>query len=193
MTQLSRIREKLDLIGEKYLVKETLDRLIEKFAPSYTISQLCDTSMISPLKRWVRYINNINRDIEDPYRIADLYFWLEPYMFGGLGVYQMYGYSTQLIEWYTVYNTQISGERIIGKTKYIFRKERPSFFYGVTAAESSNITYRVMSRERAMIEMLREGKTFRTLPRGIDRDTLMDMAQKYAPKATIAIIKNLCL
>lgn len=29
-------------------------------------------------------------------------------MFGGLGVYQMYGYSTQLIEWYTVYNTQIS-------------------------------------------------------------------------------------
>jgi hypothetical protein len=51
MTQLSRIREKLDLIGEKYLVKATLDRLIEKFAPSYTISQLCDTGMISPLKR----------------------------------------------------------------------------------------------------------------------------------------------
>ncbi len=51
MTQLSRIREKLDLIGEKYLVKDTLDKLIEKFAPSYTISQLCDTGMISPLKR----------------------------------------------------------------------------------------------------------------------------------------------
>ncbi len=75
-------------------------------------------------------------------------------MFGGLGVYQMYGYSTQLIEWHTVYNTQISGERIIGKTKYIFRKQRESFFYGVTTAESGNITYRVMSRERALIQML---------------------------------------
>ena len=192
MTQLSRIREKLDLIWEKYLVKATLDRLIEKFAPSYTISQLCDTGMISPLKRWVRYINNINREIEDPYRIANLYFWLETYMFGGLGVYQMYGYSTQLIEWHTVYNTQISWERIIGKTKFIFRKQRESFFYGVTTAESGDITYRVMSRERALIQMLWEWKTFRTLPRGIDRDTLIEMAEKYTSKATLAIIKNLC-
>ena len=113
-------------------------------------------------------------------------------MFGGLGVYNMYGYSTQLIEWYTVYNTQISGSRIIGKTKYIFQKERPSFFYGITTAVSNQITYKVMSRERAFIQMLREGKTFRTLPQGIERNTLKEMAERYATKSITETIRNLC-
>ena len=193
MTQLARIREKLDLIGEKYLPKATLDKLIAKFAPSYTVAQLCDTKMITPLKRWVWYINNINRTMEDPYRIASIYFGDELYMFGGLGVYQMYGYSTQLIEWYTVYNTQISWERIIGKTRYIFRKQRESFFYGMTTAASGDITYAVMSRERALIQMMREGKIFRTFPARVDKDTLINMAEQYAPKSILTMIQKLCI
>jgi hypothetical protein len=51
MTQLSRIREKLDIIGEKYLDTTILQKLLVKFAPSYNISQLCDTGMITPIKR----------------------------------------------------------------------------------------------------------------------------------------------
>lgn len=192
MTQLARIREKLDLIGEKYLWRGLIEKLISKFAPSYTISQLCDTGIISPLKRWSWYINNINRTIEDPYQIADFYFEKETYMFGGLGVYQMYGYSTQLVDWHTVYNTQISAERIIGKTRFIFRKQRESFFYGITTAESNGVRYNIMSRERACIQMISEWKTFRTLPRGVDRDKLIDMAEKYTSKSTQALIKKLC-
>jgi hypothetical protein len=51
MTQLSKIREKLDIIGEKYLDTNVLEKLLAKFAPSYSISQICDTGMISPIKR----------------------------------------------------------------------------------------------------------------------------------------------
>ena len=193
MTQLARIREKLDLIGEKYLTKEVVDILRGKFAPSYTISQLCDTGMVSPLKRWVAYINNINRDIEDPYRIADIYFWSSLYAFGWLGVYQMYGYSTQLIEWYTVYNTQIAWERIIGKTKYIFRKQREGFFtYGCTTAQSGNTAYRVISKERAIIQMIGEWKIFKELPQNIDKKLLLEMAKNFTSKTLYSTIKTLC-
>lgn len=108
-------------------------------------------------------------------------------------MYQMYGYSTQLIEWYTVYNTQVSGDRIIGKTKYIFYKERPSFFYGKTTNKSGNTPYYVMSRERSFIQMLREGKTFKTLPQGIDKNILIDLAKQYASKSIISVVNNLCL
>ena len=86
----------------------------------------------------------------------NLYFEGALYAFGGLGVYASYGYSTQVIEWYTVYNTQVSGERIIGQVKFIFIKQRESFFYGITTSENKLGSYRILSRERALIQMTRE-------------------------------------
>ncbi|MDP2103449.1 MAG: hypothetical protein Q8K26_00840 [Candidatus Gracilibacteria bacterium] len=192
MTQLSKIREKLDIIGEKYLDTSVLEKLLAKFAPSYSISQICDTGMISPIKRGKFYINNVNRDIENPYKIADMYFEGVGYMFGGLGVYNVYGYSTQLVEWHTVYNTKISGERIIGRTKFIFKKQRNGFFYGETEQKSGRYIYKIMSRERAFIQMLQEGKVWKKLPENIDVKKLLSLAEAYSTKNIYNSIKKIC-
>jgi hypothetical protein len=164
-----------------------------KFAPSYNISQLCDTGMITPIKRWKSYINNVNRDIENPYKIADMYFEWGKYMFGGLGIYNMYGYSTQLIEWHTVYNTKVTGERIIGKTKFIFRKQRENFFYWEITQKSGEYIYQTMSPERAFIKMIQEWKIWKKIPENIDKNKLLQLSEKYSTKTLYNSVKKICL
>lgn len=193
INQIKKIREKLAFYEEVFIPRAVLEKLILKFAPSYTISDLCRKKVISPLKRWGDiYINNLSRDIQDPYQTAKLYFEDELYAFGGLGVYASYGYSTQVIEWYTVYNTRISGERIIGNSKFIFRKQRESFFYGITSAKNKFGSYQILSRERAFIQMLREWKTWNTIPKDIDTKKLLDLAKKYASAKIYKQIQSLC-
>ena len=51
INQIKKIREKLDLYREVFVPREVLEKLITKFAPSYTISDLCRKKVISPLKR----------------------------------------------------------------------------------------------------------------------------------------------
>ena len=138
INQIKIIREKLDLYRKLFIEREVLEKLLDKFAPSYTITDLCRKKVISPLKRGGdTYINNLSREIQDPYQTIALYFQNDIYAFGGLGVYASYGYSTQVIEWHTVYNTRFSGDRIIGNVKYIFIKQRESFFYGITTGKNT--------------------------------------------------------
>lgn len=193
INQIKKIREKLDLFTEVFVPREALEKLISKFAPSYTISDLCRKKVISPLKRWWdTYINNLSREIQDPYKTAKLYFWDDIYAFGGLGVYASYGYSTQVIEWYTVYNTRVSGERIIGNVKFIFRKQRQSFFYGIATAENKFWSYQVLSRERAFIQMLQEGKAWKRVPPDIDQKKLLDLARDHTSSTFYKKIQTLC-
>lgn len=63
----------------------------------------------------------------------------------------------------------------------------------MTTAVSGDITYCVMSRERALIQMMREGKIFRTFPPRVDKETLIKMAEQYAPKSILTMIQNLCI
>ncbi len=51
INQIQKIREKLDLYGKIFVPREVLDKLIVKFAPSYSISDLCRKKVTSPLKR----------------------------------------------------------------------------------------------------------------------------------------------
>ena len=193
INQIKKIREKLDAYREVFVPRKVLEKLITKFAPSYTVSDLCRKKVISPLKRWWDiYINNLTREIQDPYQTARLYFEDDLYAFGGLGVYASYGYSTQVIEWYTVYNTRVSGERIIGKMKYIFRKQRESFFYGIITEKNKFWNYQMLSRERAFIQMLREWKIWKSIPANIDREKLLELAKKYTSIALYKQIQSLC-
>ncbi|MBW7954957.1 hypothetical protein H3C61_04045 [Candidatus Gracilibacteria bacterium] len=191
--QISIIRDKLRLYDEKFIEKDKIDKLLSKFAPSYKIKDVTSLGLISPLKRGQIYINNLSNKIEDPFVIADLYFQGKDYAFGGLGVYNMYGFSTQVVEWYTVYNKLISGDRIIGKTKFIFKKQKPNFFYGIITKKSGDNSYLVFSPERAFIQLLKEGKNFNELPKNIDKENLLQMAKKYAPKTIISKIEKLCI
>jgi len=191
--QISIIREKLRLIDEKFIDKTILNKLLTKFALSYTIKDLCSLWIISPLKRWKIYINNLSNKLEDPFVIADLYFGWKDYCFGWLWVYNMYSFSTQVIEWYTVYNLEVSWDRIIWWTKFIFKKQKPSFFYWIIKAKSWLNKYLVFSPERAFIQLLKEWKNFNEIPYNINVETLLKMAKKYAPKTIFSKIEKLCI
>lgn len=191
--QISIIRDKLRLYDEKYINKELLDKLLSKFAPSYAIKDLTSLWLISPLKRWKIYINNLSNKIEDPFVVADLYFEWKDYTFGWLWVYNMYWFSTQVVEWYTVYNKFISWDRIIWKTKFIFKKQKPSFFYWIIAKKSWDKSYLVFSIERAFIQLLKEWKNFNELPKNLDKDKLLKIAKKNSPKTIYSKIEKLCL
>ena len=75
-----------------------------------------------------------------------------------MSVYNMYEYSTQMAQRHTVYNTKIYGKKIIGNHRYIFKKKRSSFFWGRQLRKKQGITYYVMTKERALIEMVLENK-----------------------------------
>ena len=190
--QIKKIREKLDLYAKKYIDREMLEKILTKFGPSYSVQDISRKWLITPLKRGKYYMNNLSREYKDPFKTADMYFEWDIYAFGWLGVYAMYGYSTQVIERYTVYNTKISGERIIGNVKFIFSKQRESFFYGIVSKKNNIGTYKVMSPERAFIQMLKEWKTFKNIPENIDASKLLTLAKKYATKNLFDEISQLC-
>jgi hypothetical protein len=191
--KLAILREKLKIYNEKYLDKDFLDKLLEKFAPNYKIRDLVRYGLIKVIKRWKYYLNNLSDELENPYKIIDLYFEWKTYMFWWLWVYNMYDFSTQIIDRFTVYNTTFSWEKKICNYRYIFKKERPSFFYGMTTVKSWNYTYKVMSPERAFIQMLKEWKKFNNLPLKVKKTKLLNLAKKYAPKYILSKIKEICL
>lgn len=191
--QISIIRDKLRIYDEKFIEKEKIDKLLSKFAPSYKIKDITSLWLISPLKRWQTYINNLSNKLEDPFVVADLYFGWKDYAFGWLWVYNMYWFSTQVVEWYTVYNKMLSGDRIIWKTKFIFKKQKPNFFYWIITKKSWDSSYLVFSPERAFIQLLKEWKIFNELPKNIDKDNLLKLAKKYAPKTIFSKIEKLCI
>jgi hypothetical protein len=115
------------------------------------------------------------------------------YCFWWLWAYNTYWFSTQVIEWYTVYNTKISWNRIIWKTKFIFKKQKPSFFYWIINKKSLDYEYKIFSVERAFIQLLKEGKIFKELPKNIDKEKILKLAKKYAPKTIFSKIEKLCI
>lgn len=190
--QIKIIREKLSL-SEKILDKSFLDKLLNKFAPSYKIKDLITLKLLSSLKRWKYYLNNLNRELENPYEIAKTYFEWDKYMFWWIWVYNSYWFSTQIAEWYTVCNTKISWNRIIWKTKFIFKKQRESFFYWSIVNKNWNDKYNVMSIERAFIQILKEGKNFSELPNWVNKEKLLNLAFKNSPKTIVSKIEKICI
>lgn len=186
------MREKLTLYREAYISVDMLEKLLAKFAPSYTTSDLCDKWLITPIKRGRYYINNLSLDIKNPYIIGALYMEGEIYSFGGMVVYNRYGLTEQIAEWYTIYNTKISWQRVIWGAKFIFRRQRDSFFYGITESVLGWQTYRLLTRERALIELLKEWKTYNELPKNIDRDILINLSKQYSSRKIQSQVSLLC-
>lgn len=115
-------------------------------------------------------------------------------MVGGLYLYNRYGFTTQLADRMTVYNTVYSGKREIAGAKFIFKRVRPSFFRGKekrqSVKESQGIVYYRMTLERAVIQLLieTEGKPefandiyYQLKTGSIDSKKLMEFTKKYVP------------
>lgn len=190
--QIKQLRERLSIYGDLIIDREQLEKLIHTFAPSYKVSDLTLKWLISPIKRGKSYINNYSNQEQDAYKIVDTYFEWVRYMIWGIQVYNSYALSTQSAEWYTVYNTRVSGKRIIWKNKFIFKKQVPSFFYGSKLVKQWNFSYSIMTPERALIQMIKDKNTPEYLPRSIDKKILRDMAKKYCSKNVINKIMKLC-
>lgn len=190
---IAKIREKLDVYAEAYIKRELVEKILDKFAPNYSVSQLCDMELLIPIKRGKWYINSKTRKYINPFVVGDLYMWDELYMFGWMMMYNRYGISDQVAEWYTIYNTKISGKKIIWPAKFIFVRQRESFFYGFKKEKFENYSYKVMSNERAFIQALKEKKEFYTIPYKIDCLKLKKLAEKNTSKIINNKIEELCI
>ena len=49
-----------------------------------------------------------------------------------------------------------------------------------------------MTRERALIEQIKEKKRYTTLPYGVDKDKLLSLAREYASETVLATIEKIC-
>lgn len=190
--QIQQLRDRLRIYWKLIISNQQLKKLLQKFGPSYKISELSLKWLISPLKRGKKYINNLSEEEQDPYRIIDAYFDGENYIIGWIDVYNFYGLSTQVAEWYTIYNTKVSGKRIIWKNKFILKKQSSSFFYGQKKRIKANTQYIIMTPERAVIQMIKDQSIPEYIPKSVDKEKLLIMAKKYSNKRIQNKIIQLC-
>lgn len=193
INKIAKIREKLDIYGKPYITEELLQKLLDKFAPNYTITNLCNIWLISPIKRGKVYINNKYDAFVNPFVIGDLYMWDDLYIFGWLWVYNRYSLTEQVADWQTVYNTKISWKKIIWSSKFIFVRQRENFFYWWKKEKFDEYSYNIMTIERAFIQIIKEWKEFNNLPYWINKDKLLKLSLKYASKTIISKIEKLCI
>lgn len=156
INQYKKIEEKLRIYAKPFIDISLLQKIIDKFAPNYKIFQLSSRGLISPIKQGELYLNKTYRQYISRYAILWKYMTWKTYMIGGIYLYNQYGFSTQLANRITVYNTIYDGKREIAWAKFIFKKMRPSFFRGKQKKQSQGIYYYVMSPERALIQLLKE-------------------------------------
>ena len=193
INKIGKIREKLDLYWKPYIEEELLQKLLDKFAPNYSITNLSNLWLITPIKRGKIYINKKYNAFVNPFVVGDLYMWDDLYMFGWLWVYNRYSLTQQIAEWQTIYNTKISWKKIIWNSKFIFVRQRENFFYWRKKEKFEQYSYEIMTIERAFIQMIKEWKDFNQLPYWINKDKLLKMVKKYAPKTIISKIEKLCI
>lgn len=193
INKIAKIREKLDLYWDSYIKEEFLQKILDKFAPNYTITQLCNIWIITPIKRGKVYINNKYSLYVNPFVVWDLYMWEELYMFWWLWIYNRYSLTEQVAERYTIYNTKISWKKIIWNSKFIFVRQREKFFYWWKKEKFKEYSYETMTIERAFIQLLKEKKEFRNIPYWVNKEKLLKMAKKYSSKTIISKIEKLCI
>ncbi len=187
------VREKLDLYRKPYIDVVYLQKILDKFAPNYTIKQLCNQDIVRPIKRGKWYLNTKSREFINPFVVGGLYMGDELYVFGGMSVYNRYSLSEQIAEVYTIYNTRISWAREIVGIRYDFVRQRESFFYGIQQEKTDEYQYSIMSPERAYIQMIREGKTFTVFPKNIQKSLLLSLSEANASQPLQSLIKKSCI
>ena len=103
--------------------------------------------------------------------------------------------STQMPEWYTIYNTLRSWKKIIaGNYKYIFKEVSPSFFYGIKKEKRNGYTIHIMTPERLLIQMIKEGSSLefvQELPSRVNKKRLFAMGEKHVSKRVLSRLHDL--
>jgi hypothetical protein len=181
------------LYGKPYITEELLQKLLDKFAPNYSITNLSNLWLIIPIKRGKVYINNKYNAFVNPFVVGDLYMWDDLYMFGWLWVYNRYSLTEQVAEWQTIYNTKISWKKVIWNSKFIFVRQRENFFYWWKKEKFDEYYYNIMTIERAFIQMIKEWKEFSNLAYWINKEKLLKLTKKYASKTVLSKIEKLCI
>lgn len=199
MTKSQIIKEKLTYYNKPFITKDFLQKLFDKFAPWYTPAEASKRWLIQPLKSDKIYFNLLYKWFIHPYVVGALYCHKIPYMFGWLQVYNQYGYTTQVPERYTVYNTTYNGKKIFHAGKIIFKKVRENFFYGQATRTIDNAKVVVMSPERALLQLIKEsnGKIefdediYQLMEqKKIDNKKLLILSQKHTSKKVQTLVHN---
>jgi len=184
-TKSSLLRDKLKWYNKPFIEKSILEQTIKKFAPGYTIADLCNRKLITPIKKDTVYVNLLYDRYINPYVVGALYFGEKPYVFGWLDIYNRYHFTTQVPERRVIYNTEILGKKVIAWCKFIFKKVRPSFFYGIKKQKIDGYTINIMSAERALIELFKTEASpefVHKLPDNVNANTLIKLATSNVPK-----------
>jgi len=192
--KLAIIREKLQYYNKPYISYDLLFCILSTSAPTTPISELSRAGIVDIIKAKKRYRNKLSPQVPDRYTIGALYMWNKPYMFGGLNIYNRYHLTTQLADRYTIYNTELSGHKIIAWAKFIFVKQRASFFHGGMTVTRQWHKVVLMSPERALIQLFKDNPNpefVQSLPNNIDKEKLVTLAQKYCSKALLAKLTHL--
>ena len=190
--KIAKIREKLDLYWKPYITQDLLQKLLDKFAANYIITNLSNLWLITPIKRGKVYINNKYSAFVNPFVIGDMYMWDDLYMFWWLWVYNRYGLTEQIAEWQTIYNTKISWKKVIWNSKFILIRQRESFFYWLKEEKFEEYSYKIMTPERAFIQMTKEWKEFADIPYWVNKEKLLKLAKKYSSQTIVSKIEKLC-
>lgn len=160
--QIKTVRDKLRIYEKPFINSNFLKEILKKFAPSYTISQLCSRKILFPIKKGEIYFNTEcdRKMILLGTTILAQYFQNDPYYaVGWIDLYNQYGYTTQIANKITVYNRYVSWEKTIAKISFIFKKERESFFYGIEKHDAQWYgTYNQFSPERSLLQLLKDTK-----------------------------------
>ncbi len=155
---IDKIKIKLRFTNEQFLDVKKIKKILAISKSWYTISELVRKGLIEPIKRNTVYINKVIWKKPNAEALIWLYFKWSDYMFWWLGIYNKYGFTTQVAQKQIVYNTKVYWEKKIWNHNFIFKKKRPSFFRWRELKKQQDVKYYIMKRERALIQLLVDKK-----------------------------------
>jgi len=151
MHQIS-IKEKIIATHSLILSQAYLKKILEVSWKKYDIDTLIRFGYISVIKKWESYYNLLIRDFKNPYVLWDAYMGDNIYMFWWLDRYNKEGFSTQISNIFTIYNTQYSRKIHIVWVSFVFKKVKEEFLYGIKTHKE--VSY--MDKERLFLEYVRD-------------------------------------
>lgn len=156
--QYQLIKEKLQEYNKPFIDKFLVEKLLDKFAPRYQIKMLTWRWLLWVIIKWKLYLNLCYRWYVSDYAILGKYMEWKLYMIWWQFIYNQYGFTTQLSDRITVYNTDYRWYKKIWKSYFVFKRARPSFFRWKEKKQSQNIKYYRMTKERALVQLIIEKK-----------------------------------
>jgi len=179
------IDSKIRLLNKQIFTKQYLEDFLKKIPQNYSIYDLTKNGgVLKVIKRDTYYLNVLYPKIVNPFVMGATYCDYQNYMFGGLALYNRYGFTDQVANKYMMYSTTMYGTKKIIDTRYDFKKVKKELIYGYKEKMIDGIYVRMMTPERAFIEFCRENTSRISTLRGIyankiDKQRLQDTLKKY--------------